>query len=73
MLKAGHCWHPSDKCEYYIVICLCVNVVSHGSIKRVVGAAVSLVRMVSGLKWELTVAVDHFSITALKVRGKSSS
>lgn len=55
------------------MICLCVKVVSRGSLKTVVGAAVSLVRMVSGLKWELTVAVDHFSITTLKVRGKSSS
>jgi len=50
-----------------------VKIVSHGSPKRVVGAAVSLVRMVSGPKWELTVEVDHFSITTLKMRGKSSS
>lgn len=53
------------------MIQLCAKVVSRGSPKRVVGVTVSLVRMVSRLKLELT--VDHFSITTLKVRGKSSS
>lgn len=50
-----------------------MKVVSRGPPKRVVGAVVSLVRMVSGPKWELTVEVDHFGITILKVRGKSRS
>ena len=50
-----------------------MEVVSRGCPGRVVGVAVSLVRMVSGPKWDLTVEVDHFGITTLKVRGKSSS
>lgn len=50
-----------------------MKVVSRGPPKRLVGAAVSLVRMVSGPKWELTVEVHHFGITVLEVRGKSSS
>lgn len=50
-----------------------MKVVSRGSPKRVVGVAVKVVRIVSGLKWELTVEMDHFSIATLKVRGKYSS